>query len=335
MSKALATTTKKNLAPAGARARKYAEASRSEKTIYVYKHFWIEFTAWAVQQGADSLPAQPATVNDFVTAQAEAGAKPATIAVKVAAISAAHKTAGQPDPTKAEEVRLVLAGIRRKLGTRPQKKAPIGRAELAAMVAALPDSLAGKRNRALILLGFAGAFRRSELVALDVEDLRINGELKVTIRKSKTDQEGRGMVKVIPRFNNDLCPVAALTAWLDAAEIKSGAVFCEIDKWGHSHGRLTGQSVARIVKAVASGAGLDPRQFAGHSLRSGFITTAYAAGASATDIAEVSGHKSLDVLRGYIQDAGLGGKRAIRAALGTGDEAEYAAAGSAEPVEYC
>ena len=151
-------------------------------------------------------------------------------------------------------------------------------------------------------------------------DVRLNGELKVTVKKSKTDQEGKGLVKVIPSLaDKALCPVTALREWLDVAGIQSGAIFRKIDRWGNVMARrLTAQSVSLIVKATAERAGLDPRQLAGHSLRSGFITTAAVAGVDSRDIMAVTGHKSQAVMQGYIQDAGLGAKRAISTAFGEG-----------------
>ena len=305
-------------------AQRYAKRSRAANTQRAYRAAWAEFSAWAAERGAEALPAQADTVLAYLTALAEAGAKVATIEVKRAAIGAAHRTAKQPDPTTAEDVRLLMGGIRRELGTRPSKKAPVTLADLRALVGALPtDTLSGLRDRALILLGWAGAFRRSELVALDVADVRINGEIKVTIKRSKTDQEGAGQVKVIPALEDDpdLDPVRAMRAHLDAADIHSGAIFRRVDRWGNLRAeRLTGQAVALIVKAAALRAGLDPRQFAGHSLRSGFITAAAVAGAESRDIMAQTGHKSEAVMRGYIQDAGQGAKRATLAAFGQKDK---------------
>ena len=218
-----------------------------------------------------------------------------------------------------------MAGIARELGTRPSKKAPVTLADLRAVVGALPaDSLAGKRDKALLLLGWAGAFRRSELVALDVADVRLNGDLRVIVRRSKTDQEAAGQVKVIPPIDDKaLCPVEAVRAWLQAANLKSGPVFRGVDKWGRLRAeRLTGQSVSLILKAAATSAGLQENDFAGHSLRSGFITEAAKADAESRDIMAQSGHKSESVMRGYIQDAGLGAKRAVRAAFGEAEKTQ-------------
>jgi len=236
----------------------------------------------------------------------------------LAAIAAAHRLAKQPDPTVDEDVRMTMAGIRRERGTAPQKKAPALLPDLRKMLAALPDTLAGRRDRAVLLIGFAGAFRRSELVAIDVADIRLAAKVTITVKRAKTDQEGKGLTKVIPRLTDkSLCPVAALKSWLEASGIKSGAVFRQIDRWGNVRNRrLTAQSVALIIKAAATGAGLEARQFAGHSLRSGFITEAAQAGVLSRDIMAQTGHKSETVMRGYIQDAGRGALSAAQAAFG-------------------
>ena len=213
-----------------------------------------------------------------------------------------------------------MAGIRRDLGTAPTKKAALTLDDLRRLVAALPDTLAGHRDRAMLLIGWAGAFRRSELVSLDVADLHINGAIKITLRKSKTDQEGRGMVKTIPPIDDDLIdPVRALKAWLADSGIKSGPLFRRIDRHGVLHGRLSDKAVALIVKDAAQRAGLEPVQFAGHSLRSGFITAAALAGVEDRDIAAQTGHKSMAVLHDYMQQSGRRAMGAVKAAFGMGE----------------
>jgi integrase len=165
------------------------------------------------------------------------------------------------------------------------------------------DGLTALRDRALLLLGFAGAFRRSELVALDCEDIEETAEgLKVTIRRSKTDQEGEGATIAVVR-GSVACPVEALRAWLSVSGIMTGAVFRSIRKGGKVAGRLTDRSVANIVKAHAERVGLDPALFAGHSLRAGFLTSAAARGASIFKMMDVSRHRSVDTVRGYVRDA--------------------------------
>ncbi len=300
-------------------AKKYARKSKADNTLRTYKTFWAEFENYAAQRGEPSLPASPETVIEYLVDLADAGAKVSTIAVKLAAIAWAHRTNAAPDPTVYEAVKAVMSGIRRDKRIAPQKKAAVTLDELRAMVKTLDTStLAGKRDKALLLVGFAGAFRRSELVGLDVADLRLNGVLKITIRQSKTDQEGAGQVKVIPSIaDTDIDPVAAMRVWLDASGIKSGAVFRQIDRWGNMReSRLTSQSVALVVKGAAQSAELDWRAFSGHSLRSGFITEAAGAGVESRDIMSQTGHKSESVMRGYIQDAGKGAARACLAAFG-------------------
>jgi integrase len=200
-----------------------------------------------------------------------------------------------------------LRGIRRSVGAAKVKKAPALADHVKAMAAACPDTIAGKRDRALMLLGFGGAFRRSELVALDVEHLDETTEgLRVFIAQSKTDQESQGVTIAVARGFSAACPVKAVREWLEAADIKTGPVFRPINKAGKvSRKRLTDRSVANIVKAYAGRVGLDEKLFAGHSLRSGFLTSAAGKGASIFKMMDVSRHKSVDTLRGYVRDAEL------------------------------
>lgn len=317
MPKSLTPKKTTDLQPAGDRAAHYARSATADNTRRAYAGAWAEFAAWCADRGVPSLPAAPVTVADYLAERA-ARDRVSTIGVKMAAIRKAHDVAGHVDPTKDERVRLVYKGIRRQHGKPPTKKAAVSNLELRAIVAAQPDTLIGQRNRALILTGFTGAFRRSELVGIDVEDLRFVGEvMKITVKRSKTDPEGRGMIKSIPRMETaELDAVAAMRAWLKAAGIKSGPVFRRVDRWGHLRAeRLAPQAVALILKDAATAAGLDPRQFAGHSLRSGFITAAASAGAQEWKIQQQTGHKSERVLRGYIQDDGRGAQEAARAAI--------------------
>ncbi len=183
--------------------------------------------------------------------------------------------------------------------------------DVRAMVAALPETTAGARDRALLLLGFAGALRRSELVALDVADVdttRAAREgLVVTVRRSKTDQEGAGQVVGLPRGQHaETCPDRALAAWLELAGIAAGPIFRAVDKAGRvRRTRLSGYDVARIVKRAAERAGLDPARYAGHSLRAGLATSAAIAGAEERDIMRQTRHQSVTVARRYIRDGSL------------------------------
>lgn len=299
------------------RARQYIRKSKADNTLRAYGAAWREFANFARGRNENPLPATAITVVEYLTALADAGAKMNTIGVKLAAIAWKHRAAEVADPTVFEIVKATMAGIRRDLGVAPSKKEPATLTEIRAMLVTLPDNLRGARDRALLLVGFAGAFRRSELVALDVADIRFSSKLTVTIRRSKTDQEGKGATKTIPQIDDaDICPVRALRDWLDGANIKSGAIFRRVDRHGHVHGRLTSQSVALVIKNAARKADLDWRSFSGHSLRSGFITGAMDGEASDSDILQQTGQKSDQTMRGYRKDTGAGAIRAVKAAFG-------------------
>lgn len=288
-------------------AKGYLGSSKAAATRRAYRSDWQIFAAWCALHGLEALPARPESVATFLGAQAQAGAKPSTLARRVAAIRFAHTAAGQEPPTNNELVRGVMAGIRREKGVAKAQKAAATADKVALMVAGCaPDTLRGLRDRALLLLGFAGAFRRSELVALEVADLQEAADgLRVTIRRSKTDQEGAGQEVAVYRGSR-LRSVEAVRAWLAAAGIESGPVFRRLHKGGKvSAAGLSTESVANIVKAYAARAGLEAGEFSGHSLRAGFLTSAAEAGASVFKMAEVSRHRSIETLRGYVRRAEL------------------------------
>jgi integrase len=241
---------------------------------------------------------------------ADAGRKPATIARALAALSQAHKVAGYDSPREHRVVREVHAGIRRTLGTAQKGKAPLMPEHLrgaAAADAERPD-LAGMRDRALLAVGFAGGFRRSALVGLDVADLAFGAEgVAITTRRDKTDQEGAGgALGLCYGATAATCPVRTLRAWLDAAGITEGPVFRAVDVRGRvSAERLSDRAVALIVKAAAERAGLEPRAYAGHSLRAGLATAAARAGKSDRAIMRATGHKSRAMVDRYVREAEL------------------------------
>ena len=281
----------------------YALAEKSIATRRAYRSDFAAFTAWCAGRALDPIPAAPETVAAFIADQANAGFRASTLSRRVAAIAYAHALAGLEPPTSSKAVRVVLGGARRKIGTRPAQKAPATAERITAMLATLPHSLSGKRDGALLALGFAGAFRRSELIALEVADLSFEAEgLRVHIRHSKTDQEGRGQEIAIPR-GTKLRPVKALEGWLQVSGIQVGPVFRSIDRHGRVGPRLSAQSVALIVKRQAEAAGLDPQDFAGHSLRAGFLTSAAEAGADVLRMMEVSRHKRVETVQGYVRRA--------------------------------
>jgi len=288
-----------------ASARNYATQAKSERTRRTYASLWQGFVQWCDEHGLAVLPAAPATVALYLTARADEGRKVATIELDLAAICQAHKAHKYESPRGTPEVRAVLAGIRRVKGVAQVKKAPVLVSDLRRMVATLPKGILGVRDHALLLLGFAGAFRRSELVALEVGDVAFASDgLEVTLRRSKTDQEGAGQKIGIP-FGSDpaTCPVRALRAWLDRGQITEGLIFRNVNRHGRVGSALTAHSVARTVKRAAAAAGLDPKSFAGHSLRSGLVTSAVRAGKNDRVIMKQTRHKSIAVMRGYVRDA--------------------------------
>jgi site-specific recombinase XerD len=285
-----------------------ARAALSPATRRAYETSWGAFDAWCRAQGLESLPAAPEALSLYLAWLAPQKSI-RTVGKVLAAVALAHRTNGHPSPTEDPHVRLVVRGLRRTYGKPAVAKEALRVGDMVAMVRELGPELLGLRDRALLLLGFAGAFRRSELVALDVEDLKEVPEgLVVLIRRSKTDPEGEGRKVGIPRARRQaLCPVAAVKAWTSAAGIETGPLFRPVDRWGklRPKGRLSDRAVAIIVQRAAEQAGLDASTLSGHSLRSGFCTEAARAGASERAIMAQTGHKSASTLRGYIRDGGM------------------------------
>jgi integrase len=254
-----------------------------------------------------SLPATADTVALYLTNLASTH-KPATLSRRVAAILQAHQIAGLESPTSSCKVRLVMAGIRRTKGTAQNAKTPVLIGDLRRFVEQLPGTLIGVRDRALLLIGFAGAFRRSELVALDRTDVELTREgLIVTIRRSKTDQGAAGRKVGIPYgCNPDTCPIRSFQNWIEHSGINDGPLFRPINRHGQmADRRLSDEAVAGVVKKYACSVGLAAPSFAGHSLRSGLATSSAAAGASERAIMNQTGHRSLTTLRRYIRDGNL------------------------------
>jgi integrase len=232
--------------------------------------------------------------------------KMSSICRRLAAISAAHKLAGVPNPTQHPGLRRVMEGLKRKKGLARDEKAPALTAHVKQIIGSLPPTRHGLRDRALLLIGFAGALRRSELVALDVEDLALCEEgLVLTIRRGKTDQRGYGRKVGIHHGKDErTCPVRALGEWLEAAGITSGPIFRAVDRSDRvGGGRLSDRAVALVVKRCVDELGFDARQFSGHSLRAGLTTSAIQAGVDPLDVQRHTGHASLEMLRRYIRDA--------------------------------
>lgn len=293
-----------------ATARGYIDSSRAASTRKAYTADWGRFGRWCHDRAAEPLPAAPELVAIYLAALAARGQAPPSIARALAAIAHAHRRAGQVAPHRAEGGMVIadmLAGIRRSRPDAPDRKAAADADVVMRLLWSIEgEGLAATRDRALIAFGMALATRRSELVALDVADLDWGTKgVRVTIRRSKTDQDGTGAVVAVPEGRR-LTPLAHLRAWLAAAGITEGAVFRPLWKGNRVRdARLSDHAVARIVQARALAAGLDPALYAGHSLRAGFVTSAARAGADVWKIQQVSRHKSMQVLSGYVRDARL------------------------------
>lgn len=283
-----------------------SSASLSEATRRAYRGHCRSFARWCSQLGLPSYPTTSEIVAGWITHLVQQGKRPSTISQSVSAISAVHALRGVSNLRHTPDVKRALSGAVRTLGVAPQKKEAATAPLVLQMIASLTgDTLKAKRDRALLALGFSGAFRRAELVALQVEDVRlVPGGAFVTIRRSKTDQTGEGQTIGVPT-GVSIRPLEHLNAWLKASEITEGLIFRRLNRHGHILGSLSGSAVAEIVKLAAQNAGLNPRDFAGHSLRAGFITSGAEAGKDVLRIAEVSRHKNLEVLRGYVRRANL------------------------------
>jgi len=289
------------------RAREFASHSKAENTLRGYRSDWRDFCAWCERHGLSPLPASPETVAAYI-AECAARLKAGSVQRRLSAIAEAHKAMGVESPTTSGIVRSTLKGIRRTLGTASVQKAPAMTADIRGMVEATDAGLIGVRDRALILLGFAGAFRRSELVSLDIENCVFSKDgLTVTLRRSKTDQDGVGRKIGVPYGSSpDTCPVRTLQEWIEQAGIFDGPLFRSIHRHGQiQQGRLAGADVARVVKKLAARAGLDPAKYAGHSLRAGHATSAAVAGATERSIMAQTGHRSVQMVRRYIRDGSL------------------------------
>ena len=280
--------------------------SRAPETQRKYRGAWAAFEAWTREQGVPALPTSPAVVVSYLGHLHAEGLLPASLRLALAAIVAQHRKAGVESP-RDPKINLFMRGLHRTVGKAPKhRKAALTPAELRRLTAALPKTLAGLRDRALFLLAFSTALRRVNVVDLRIEDLqRKDDGVLVHVRHSKTDQEGRGHMIAVHRGTN-LCPIAALEAWLEAARLHSGYLFRKVDRWGHiGDSRLDPGTVARLLKRAAMRAGLDPehiKRLAGHSFRSGHVTTAAKAGVGLAEIATVTNHKRLDQVREYIRE---------------------------------
>lgn len=284
------------------KAKAHAAGALSERTRAAYADQWQRFCQWCTEHDETSLPADPAMLAGYLTARSESGWKVSSLGQALAAITHEHVKAGLSSPRDDAEFREMWRGLRRSLVARPDQKAPISTDWLREMLEVLPDGIRGVRDRAILTIGFAGGFRRSELAALTLGDVQFHPQgVELLVRKSKTDQVGHGQVKVIAYGQNPgTCPVRALEDWLELAGLTEGPVFRPIDRHDNIRPRaLTAHSIARIVKESARKAGLEPSRFSGHSLRAGFVTTATLGGAPEAAVMDQTGHRSVEMVRRY------------------------------------
>lgn len=287
-------------------AKGFIFASKSAATRKAYASAWRLFEAWASEKGLKALPAEPGTVILYLTHLAQMNRKPATLDKALAAISFVHQSQGHPIP-KDFYTKQTMKGIRRVVGSKQRQVKPITADILKRMVASLPETLPGARTKALLLLGFAGAFRRSEVVSLDVADLEFDPRgLICNLARSKTDQEGRGARVAISRGSEGMDPIEAVQAWLAMARITEGAVFRSFDFFGNlTDRRLDPQSVAWLIHRIAYRIGEEPRDFSGHSLRAGFATSAVRAKKDLFAIKKQTRHASLEMLDRYVRSESI------------------------------
>ena len=287
------------------------KSSKANNTLRAYKSDFKDFGIFCAKHGFKSLPSEPKIVSLYITHLSK-NSKISTLRRRVVSISMVHKLKGYYLDTKHPIIVENLMGIRRVKGSIQKGKKPLLINHLKVIIDVInnqkTDEIKKFRDKSIILIGFGGGFRRSELISVDYEDLEFVQEgVKINIRKSKTDQFGEGMVKGLPYFNNEIyCPVSNLKKWLEISKIKSGPIFRRFSK-GLSlvNKRLTDQSVVLLIKEYLNLAGIDNKNFSGHSLRSGFATVAAESGADERSIMAMTGHKTTEMVRRYIKEANL------------------------------
>jgi site-specific recombinase XerD len=285
--------------------------SKANNTLRAYKSDFQDFHAFCFKHGLQSLPTEPKIISIYLTYLSEKY-KVSTLKRRLVSISVFHKLKGFYLDMKHPIIIENLLAIKRKYGSYQFGKKPLLINNLKLIIDVINDKIVNKlkqlRDKSIILIGFAGGFRRTELVSINYEDLEFTEEgLKINIKKSKTDQFGEGMIKGIPYFQNKMyCPVLNLKKWLEISKITTGPIFKRFSKGLLlTNNRLTDQSVALIIKEYLNLAGIDNKNFSGHSLRSGFATVAADSGADERSIMAMTGHKSSQMVRRYIKEANI------------------------------
>ena len=288
------------------------QSSKASNTVRAYKSDFSDFGVFCVQNGFKSLPSEPKVVSLYLTHLSTKDAKMSTLKRRLVSIGVIHKLKGHYLDTKHPAIIENIMGIKRRKGSFQKAKKPILINSLKKIINAIDkqkkEEIKKLRDRSIILIGFSGGFRRNEIVSLDYDDLDFVPEgLKLSIRRSKTDQFGEGFTKALPYFDSSqYCPVVSLKKLLDLSKIRSGPVFRRFSKGSKlSENRLTDQTVALLIKEYLNLAGIDSQNFSGHSLRSGFATSAAESGVEERNIMAMTGHKSTEMVRRYIKEANL------------------------------
>ncbi len=287
------------------------KSSKANNTLRAYKSDFKDFETFCVKHGFNSLPTEPKIISLYLTHLSK-NSKISTLRRRLVSISVVHKLKGHYLDTKHPIIIENLMGIRRVKGSIQKGKKPILISHLKLIINVINEQTINEikklRDKSLILIGFGGGFRRTELISIDYEDLEFVAEgVKITVRKSKTDQYGEGMIKGLPYFTNEIyCPVKHLKKWLEISKINTGPIFTRFSKGlSLTDKRLTDQSVALLIKQYLKAAGIEDTNFSGHSLRSGFATVAADSGADERSIMAMTGHKTTQMVRRYIRDANL------------------------------
>ena len=288
------------------------KSSKSANTIRAYKSDFKDFGLFCVQNGFRALPSEPKIVSLYLTSLSTKDIKISTLKRRLVSIGMIHKIKGHYLDTKHPAIIENLMGIKRRKGSVQKGKKPILINSLKSIINAIDEEINEEikktRDKSIILIGFSGGFRRNEIVSLDHEDIEFVPEgVKITIKRSKTDQFGEGSIKALPYLNNPkYCPVIILKKWIEISSIKKGSLFRKFLKGSKlSDKRLTDQTVALIIKKYLSLAGIDSSNYSGHSLRSGFATVTAESGADERSIMAMTGHKSTEMVRRYIKEANL------------------------------
>ena len=288
------------------------QSSKASNTVRAYKSDFSDFGVFCAQNGFKSLPSEPKIVSLYLTHLSTKDAKMSTLKRRLVSIGVIHKLKGHYLDTKHPAIIENIMGIKRRKGSFQKAKKPILINSLKKIINVIDkqkkEEIKKLRDRSIILIGFSGGFRRNEIVSLDYDDLDFVPEgLKLSIRRSKTDQFGEGFTKALPYFDSSqYCPVVSLKKLLDLSKIRSGPVFRRFSKGSKlSENRLTNQTVALLIKEYLNLAGIDSKNFSGHSLRSGFATSAAESGVEERNIMAMTGHKSTEMVRRYIKEANL------------------------------